>query len=77
MNAVGRKIWAIPEGYIPSRSVSDDRALVSHETACILNATGDDADVTITLFFEDREPAGPYRVHVPSQAHVSTCASTT
>jgi hypothetical protein len=34
---IGDRTWAIAEGYIPSRSVSQDRALVSHETACILN----------------------------------------
>ena len=46
---IGHKIWAIPEGYIPGKSVSNDRALTSHETACILNTTERDADVTITL----------------------------
>ena len=38
MNEIGQTRWAIPEGYIPSQSVSQDRALLSHETACILNA---------------------------------------
>lgn len=33
MEAIGRKRWAIPEGYIPSESSFSDRALVSHETA--------------------------------------------
>lgn len=61
---LGAKTWAIPEGYIPGRSVSQDHALVSHEAACILNAGDHDAQVTITLFFEDREPIGPYRLTV-------------
>jgi hypothetical protein len=56
MEAIGRKRWAIPEGYIPSESSFSDRALVSHETACILNAGDDDAHVTITILFADREP---------------------
>lgn len=64
MPPVGARIWAIPEGYMPSGSVSSDRALVSHETACILNAGSRDAQVTITLFFEDRDPIGPYRLTV-------------
>jgi hypothetical protein len=67
MSAVGRTIWAIPEGYIPGESFSHDRALESHETACILNTTSQDADITIMLFFEDREPVGPYRVRVPAR----------
>jgi hypothetical protein len=61
---VGHRVWAIAEGYIPGRSVSTDHALVSHETACILNASDEDAEISITLFFTDREPCGPYRIKV-------------
>jgi hypothetical protein len=67
MSEIGRKIWAIAEGYIPGDSTSDKRALMSHETACLLNATDRDADVEITVFFEDRDPAGPYKMRVPAQ----------
>jgi hypothetical protein len=67
MNEIGCTRWAIAEGYIPSESCSSDRALVSHETACILNAGDHDAHVAITIFFADREPAGPYRVRVPAR----------
>jgi hypothetical protein len=65
MDEIGRKRWAIAEGYIPSGSCSDDRTLVSHETACILNASDREAHVNVTICFADREPAGPYRVVVP------------
>jgi hypothetical protein len=64
MEPIGRKRWAIAEGYIPSQSSFTERALVSHETACILNAGDHDAHVIITIFFANREPAGPYRVTV-------------
>lgn len=64
MEPIGRKRWAIAEGYIPSQSSFSDRALVSHETACILNAGDRDANVAITIFFADREPIGPYRITV-------------
>ena len=67
MEAIGRKHWAIAEGYIPSQSSFTDPALVSHETACILNAGGADAHVAITIFFADRAPVGPYRVTVPAR----------
>ena len=65
MDQIGRKRWAIAEGYIPSESVSSDRALLSHETACILNAGDREANIALTVYFADREPAGPYRVTVP------------
>lgn len=66
MSAIGKTRWAIPEGYIPSQSISQDRALLSHETACILNAGERDAHVKLTVFFADREPV-VYRVTVPSR----------
>lgn len=41
--------------------------MTSHETACLLNVGEVDAEVAITLYFSDREPAGPYRVTVPAR----------
>jgi hypothetical protein len=64
MTVPGCRIWAIPEGYIPSAGIEGDSALVSHEAACILNAGGSDAQLTIMLYFEDTGPAGPYHVTV-------------
>ncbi len=62
MQSIGRRRWSIAEGYIPSQSSFSDRALISHETACILNASDQEAHISVTVFFEDREPVGPYRV---------------
>lgn len=67
MAEIGKTLWAIPEGYIPSQGISGDPALVSHEAACILNAGDRDAHLTLTLFFTDRGPAGPYRLTVPGR----------
>ena len=67
MAEIGRRIWAIAEGYIPGDSAYDSPDLISHETACILNATDQEAQVRITLYFADRDSAGPYRVTVPAR----------
>lgn len=64
---IGRKVWAIPEGYIPSGSVSQAHDLISHEAACILNATDEPALIEITIYFENREPLGPFMVTVGAQ----------
>ena len=66
MDQIGKTRWAIAEGYIPSESVSQDCALLSHETACILNANARDAHITLTVFFSDRPPV-TYCVIVPAQ----------
>ncbi|MDP9443638.1 MAG: sensory rhodopsin transducer [Actinomycetota bacterium] len=67
MEALGRTTWAIAEGYIPGASTGEGRAFESHETACLLNTSDDDAHVEITLFFTDREPLGPFQVTVPAR----------
>lgn len=68
MGEIGRRTWAIAEGYIPPHTSGEGgRALESHETACLLNASDADAHVEITLYFAEREPAGPYRITVPAR----------
>lgn len=64
MTEIGRRVWAIAEGYIPGASHGPEPAMTSHETVCILNAGDDPAQVEITIYFADREPAGPYRLTV-------------
>ena len=64
---IGARRWAIAEGYIPRGSTGPSPQTISHETACLLNATDQDAHVTILVYFNDREPAGPYRVTVPAR----------
>jgi hypothetical protein len=64
---IGRRRWAIPEGYIPGESTGPEPAMTSHETVCLLNVSDRDANVEITLYFVDREPAGPYRLVVPAR----------
>lgn len=66
--SIGKRRWAIAEGYIPPDSThGDDPGLLSHEVVCILNAGDQDAHVTMMAYFSDREPAGPYRLTVPAR----------
>ncbi len=62
---IGHRRWAIAEGYIPSWSNGPEPQFTSHESACLLNASDEEAHVEITVFFSDREPVGPYRITVP------------
>lgn len=64
---IGHRRWAIAEGYIPDWSTGPEPQFTSHETACLLNTAGEEANVEITIYFSDREPVGPYRVTVPAQ----------
>jgi hypothetical protein len=71
-DAIGRRRWAIAEGYIPKESHGPAPAMTSHETVCVLNASNQEAHIDITIFYADRDPVGPYRVTVPPRrtAHV-------
>jgi hypothetical protein len=62
---IGRRRWAIAEGYIPTYGQGPAPEFTSHETACLLNTCDEAAHVSITVYFSDRDPAGPYRVVVP------------
>lgn len=64
MSEIGRRIWAIAEGYIPAWSTGPEPDMTSHETACIRECNDEDAHVDVTVHFADREPAGPYPLTV-------------
>jgi hypothetical protein len=67
MKAIGRRRWAIAEGYIPPHSHGPASQMTSHETVCLLNASDRNVEVTIRVFFTDREPVGPYRIALPAR----------
>lgn len=67
ISSIGRKSWAIAEGYIPGYSHGPEPQMLSHETACLLNAADRDAHVEITVYFKDRDPIGPFRLTVPAR----------
>jgi hypothetical protein len=67
MNAYGKKVWVIAEGYIPSYGNGPEPEFTSHETACILNTSNQKANIKITIFFEDKDPIGPYNIKLDAQ----------
>ena len=56
MKAAGKRRWFVPDGYLPAES---SHGIESHEAACLLNVSDEDARVELTFYFEDREPLGP------------------
>lgn len=49
---LGAKVWLIPDGYYPEFSSGK---FPSHEAICVLNPGKQDAEISITLYFEDRD----------------------
>lgn len=54
----------IPDCFWPQVS---NGAYVSHEAVCVLNTNPEDADISLTLFFEDRPKMGNFFITVPSE----------
>ncbi|MBQ3637033.1 MAG: hypothetical protein II953_01615, partial [Clostridia bacterium] len=52
MKAYGKKTWLIPDTFLDSVSKNPN---VSHEAICVINTSDVDAEIKLTLFFEDRE----------------------
>ncbi|HEX6725831.1 MAG TPA: sensory rhodopsin transducer [Nitrospira sp.] len=67
MESLGRRRWAIAEGYSPATSTGPAPQMTSHETVCLLNVSDRDVRVHITVFYADREPVGPYRFTVSAR----------
>lgn len=67
MEAIGKRKWAIAEGYIPTYGTGKEPEFISHGTACILNAGGEPAEIKINIYFADKDPVGPYLVTVPAR----------
>jgi hypothetical protein len=67
----GAYVWLIPDGYIPEESTA---TLLSHESICVLNAADEQAHLSITFYFEDRDPIRDVRVTVPPERtrHIRT-----
>jgi hypothetical protein len=64
---IGATTWVIGDGWIPPTSTGPEPDMASHESACMLNANDQPADVEILLYFADRDPAGPYRLQIPAR----------
>jgi hypothetical protein len=67
MKPIGCRRWAIAGGHVPLASAGPEPEWTSHDLLCILNASASDAHVALTLYYEGREPVGPYRLDVPAR----------
>lgn len=54
---VGKTVWAIGDGFLPSTQNGNYK---SHQAICVLNTSDKDANIEITVYFEDREPVGGF-----------------
>jgi hypothetical protein len=65
MKSIGCRIWAIADGHIPLVSHGKEPTFTSHDKLCILNTSGDEAQLELTVYYPESEPDGPYPLQVP------------
>jgi hypothetical protein len=62
--AKGSKIWALLGGNIPEHSTGPEPGRTSRDVLTLLNTGSNDAAVSVTVYYTDRESCGPYEVTV-------------
>ncbi|HZD44139.1 MAG TPA: sensory rhodopsin transducer [Methanomicrobiales archaeon] len=67
MKPIGRTVWVIPGGHIPLKSSGHEPEYTSRDVLCMLNTGDEDAEIRITIYYADREPAGPYPLKVAAR----------
>jgi hypothetical protein len=67
----GARVWLIPDGFVPEKSSG---AQESHEAICVLNTSAEGARLSISFYFEDREPIKDAEFTVPPERtrHIRT-----
>ena len=63
-SSYGKCRWFMPDAFYP---VKDKGEYVSHEAVCVLNTGDTDAEINITLYFEDKEPRGGFTAKCPAR----------
>lgn len=67
----GARVWLVPDGFIPAESTG---AQESHEAICVLNTSAEQARLSVSFYFEDRDPVKDVVVIVPPERtrHIRT-----
>ena len=62
--AIGKKTWVFSDGDLPPHGESEP---FGHEALMIVNAGKTDAEISMTLLFEDKEPKRDIKLHVGAE----------
>ena len=62
---IGHKEWAFSAGHIPLRSTGKEPAFTSHDKISVLNTSDSEAEIRITVFYEDKSPVKDHSITIP------------
>jgi len=61
---LGKKAWVFADGDLPPHGDSEP---LGHEALMVVNNSNKDAQITLTILFEDKEPKGDIHLTVPAK----------
>lgn len=64
MSTSGHTRWIVPGGRIPATGTGREPEFTSRDELWMLNIDDAPADVTLTFYYEEQEPIGPYRLEI-------------
>jgi len=68
MKVIGKFTWLIPDCFLPPIKLEQyAQDYVSHDAICVLNAGDVDANISITLYYSDREPIEDLKAICPAR----------
>ena len=67
MDAIGHKRWVVPGGRIPAHGTGREPDFTSRDELWILNTGDRDAEIEATIYYEEFEPARPFKLTIPAR----------
>jgi hypothetical protein len=61
---IGKKVWVFADGDLPPQGSEEP---FGHEALMVVNVSGSEAQIALTVYFEDQEPAEGIVLTVPAK----------
>ncbi len=65
--SLGKKVWAFAAGHIPLLSTGKEPAFTSHDKVAVLNTATIDAEIRISIYYEQEGSVDDHEICVPAR----------
>ncbi len=67
MSTIGQTVWVMPGGWIPARGTGREPDFTSRDELWLLNTSDQEAEIELTVYWQDRAPVGPYSLQIEGE----------
>lgn len=64
---IGKKEWVFAAGRIPLDSTGREPEFTSHDKIAVLNTSLQDAEIKLTIYYEDKQPVKDHAIKIPAR----------